>query len=343
MRWFIERAGCMGTGIRCKTNFDQQRVDHRTRWILVAGPPAGYSTGFEPEGTGCPLAERAQQAGVQVREATTVDAITGSLDHGFTLTARCRGKTTTESALTVIGAHGRRAGIDRVLGRSFFSQRHPFVALKAHFHGPPIPGQIRLHTFPGGYCGMSEIEGDAQVVCLLVREDIFQHARQKNGPDAFIAWMQTQNPAIQSWLGQAERIHERWIAIAQVPFLSKPVVDGDVVMAGDAAGLIPPLAGNGISMALEGGALAANYITTFLSRQISAADLRRMYASAWKQKFGTRLKLGLALQPVMLRPQSVRFALRAMNLFPWLGQYLVEHTRAVGKNEGGNQFREKNI
>jgi menaquinone-9 beta-reductase len=283
------------------------------------------------------LAERAQQAGVELREATTVTGLSGSLDSGFDLSARSRGRTSAFSARAVIGAHGRRGPLDRALKRSFLEQQHPFVAVKAHFHGPAIPGSIQLHTFPGGYCGLSEIEGEARIACLLVREDVFQSAAGKGpgGVDTFIAWMQTQNPALKAWFSQAERIHERWIAIAQIPFGAKPLLDGDVIMAGDAAGLIPPLAGNGISMALDGGRLAAEHLSQYLSGHTSARDLRRALPTAWRKQFGPRMRLGLRLQPLMLDPRAASLTLRVLNIFPWLGQMLVNNTRGNARAQPG--------
>jgi menaquinone-9 beta-reductase len=273
------------------------------------------------------LAERAREAGAVVFEATTVDAVTGSLRDGFELATRSRGKRTAHKARAVIGAQGRRSAVDRVLGRRFFARRHPFVALKAHFWGPAVPEQIRLHTFTGGYCGISEIEGGARVLCLLVREDVFHKFGGKKSADAFIQWMQDQNPALQSWLQEAERIHERWIAIAQVPFVNKPVVEGDILMAGDAAGLIAPLAGNGITMALSAGRLSAGFLSCFLAGEIERAELCGSYKSTWKKQFGLRLRLGRALQPLMFNPKAARTALQVLNLLPWAGRLLVTHTR----------------
>lgn len=286
------------------------------------------------------LAEEVQRAGGILRESTTVTNIMGSLGRGFQVEMRGRNQRETITARAVIAAHGKRDTLDRMLGRRFFEQRQPFVALKAHFHGPPIPGRIELHAFPGGYCGMSEIEDGKKVVCLLAHETAFERARGPQGVDGFIHWMMGQNVFLQTWMQWAERIHERWITIAQVPFVSKPVVEGDIFMAGDSAGLIVPLAGNGISMALESGQLAAQVLEQYLEGEISAEDARNVYSRQWEQRFRQRLRLGRVLQPIMLHPRSAGLILRLLNAFPALGSYLTRSTRGkvrpvfAASNEG---------
>jgi len=276
------------------------------------------------------LAECARQAGATVREGAAVTGLLGNLRDGFEIEVAGRNHPAVLQARTVIGAHGKRAALDRALGRRFLAKHQPFLALKAHFHGPPIPGRIELHTFQGGYCGMSEIEGGEKVVCLLVHLRVFQAVggRGPEGVERFIDWMKTQNLYLRSWLQWADRIHGRWISVAQVPFMPKPAIEQDVLMAGDSAGLIVPLAGNGIAMALEGGMLAADRLARFLSGEIPAGELRSDYPRTWQRRFGLRLRLGRALQPLLLRPRAAALALKLVDIFPEVGRLLVERTRS---------------
>jgi flavin-dependent dehydrogenase len=234
----------------------------------------------------------------------------------------------------VIAAHGKRAALDRSLGRRFLRRPQPYLAFKAHFSGPPLPRRIDLHGFPGGYCGMSEIESGAGArlanVCLLVREPVFQRVSLgKPDPiESFVDWLQGQNPRLAAWLSQARRVDERWLSIAQVPFGPKRPVVNDVLMAGDSAGLIAPLAGDGIAMALRGGQMAAEHTLGFLAGSVPGAQFTHGYARAWRSEFGARLRLGRLLQPLMLRPPLLGPALRLLNAAPALARYLVTHTRA---------------
>ena len=111
-------------------------------------------------------------------------------------------------------------------------------------------------------------------------------------------------------------------------FGPKPPVEADVLMAGDAAGLITPLAGDGIAMALRGGQLAAAHVLAGLrDRQQSPAQLRSAYARAWQREFGARLRVGRFAQAFLLRPRFMAVAVRLLRALPALGAYFVTHTR----------------
>ena len=263
------------------------------------------------------LAEGAEAAGAQMAEETSVVNIRGGLREGFELeTARGAFR-----ARVVIAAHGKRAALDRALKRDFLLKPQPFVAFKAHFHGPALHDRVELHAFPGGYCGLAEIEGNCANVCLLVRESVFRafkgagHAQL----NAFLDWMQSQNERLRAWLERAERIDEQWLSIAQVPFMRKRVVERDILMAGDAGSLIAPLAGDGIAMALRSGILAAEQSGHYLASELDAPGLLRSYSKKWEREFGAQLRLGRLLQPILLEPRLAPLGLRVVNAIPALG------------------------
>jgi flavin-dependent dehydrogenase len=271
----------------------------------------------------------ARRAGVEVCEGSRVTGIRGGLRGGFTLTVQAENSLREVSARAVIGAQGKRSPLDAALDRQYLRRPHPYLALKAHFRGPPVAGRIEMFAFPGGYCGLSEIEGDRRNVCLLAGQPVFQRVtRGEAAPvEAFVRWLARQNEALGAWLRQAEPLQERWIAIAQVPFTPKPAVEKDILMAGDAAGLIAPLAGDGIAIALESGQLAGRHLVHFLAGEWQVEDLRRSYPAAWNRRYARRFRIGRLLQPLLVRPESARLAFRVLAALPRLGQYLISNTR----------------
>jgi menaquinone-9 beta-reductase len=273
------------------------------------------------------LANHASAMGVQVREGVSVEEVSGSLDEGFEIAisqARLHSR-------VVIGAYGKRGKLDKTLERNFLSRSQPYIGLKTHMIGAPLPARVDLHSFPGGYCGMSEVENGRTNVCLLVRQEVFRHHSGEGSDkiEGFITWMQKQNPYLNEWLSGAERTEVEWMGIAQVPFVSKRAVVNDVLMAGDSAGLIAPLAGDGMAMALQGGKLAAEYTAHYLTGSLSAKALRQGYEKAWRQQFNGRLRLGRMLQAFMLRPPALTFGLRVIRTVPALGRYFVWNTRSL--------------
>ena len=299
--------------------------DGATRQMRLPGVGLGISRGALDEA----LAGRAHRAGAEVREGTRVTGIVGNLREGFHLALQTASGRSRVQARTVIAAHGRRGSLDRALKRRFLDRRQPFVALKNHYHGPPPYRRIDLHVFPGGYCGISGIEGGVANVCLLARESVFRGSSVAT----FLERIQEQNPRLRDWLSRAQPVRERWLSTAQVPFIRKGPVAGDILMAGDSAGVIVPLAGDGIAMALRSGALAAARTAEFLGGKLSAEQLRRRYAGDWRREFASRMRLARGLQVLMLRPWLLSLGMRLAAVVPSLGGYLVTRTRG-GRQEG---------
>jgi len=275
------------------------------------------------------LAAYASSLGAVVQEGARVTQVQGSLRDGFCLTAQTAHGTQNFEARTVIAAHGRRSNMDRVLERTFAKPTQTYVGLKQHFNGPALSEHIDLHVFRGGYCGMSQVEDGTTNVCLLVRQDVFQEASRGSIP-AFIAWMGDQNPHLERWLAQAAPVYPDWFSIAQVSLATKTPLEGDILIAGDAGGMIAPLAGDGMAMALHGGTLAARAVDRYLTQAQDATTMTHDYARLWQRTFGTRLRLGRVLQSVMLRPQLLSPGLRLLHHVPMVGDWLVTHTRDLG-------------
>jgi menaquinone-9 beta-reductase len=267
------------------------------------------------------LMRQARDLGVEVHEHTTVQNIQKTNGKPFLLDVHTHsGDSDCVEAQVVIAAHGKRSRVDTALNRSFLRRSQPFVGLKAHFRGPHTGTRIDLFTFPGGYCGMSAVEGGVVNVCLLVQQDVFHRA---GGVNEFVAWMASQNPLLGEWLAQAEMLYPRWLSISQVTFAPKNPVEGGLLMAGDSAALIAPLAGNGMAMALRSGEMAARYAAELLS----GTQTLDAYAHEWRAAFGERLRLAGFLQAVLLRPALLEPGLRLLNTIPALGSYFVHHTR----------------
>ena len=273
------------------------------------------------------LAAYASEQGVEVCEGMRVTDISGDLRDGFTVTGRTTQGVQTFRGRSVIAAHGKRSNLDRALGRAFLKQAQPYIGLKRHFAGPTLPGHIDLHIFGGGYCGMSHVEGGATNVCLLVRQDVFQQAAGGKDVEQFIGWTGEQNPQLGAWLAQSTPLMPEWLSIGQVPFVPKTLLEGDVLMAGDAAGMIAPLAGDGMAMALHSGKLAAESLALFLEGRQDAETVKGLFSRRWRRTFGRRMQLGRALQAIMLRPALLTPGLRLLNLLPALGNLLLVQTR----------------
>lgn len=273
------------------------------------------------------LADHAAGCGAELHTQTRVTGLTGDLTHGFNLTAQTPTGARTFNSRVVIGAYGKHGGLDRVFARPAVASGSAYVGLKQHLRGPQMGAHLELFVFPGGYVGVSMVEDGTANISLIVRQTVFQRVSAAGGIEAFIAWMRAQNPALDTVMRGAETVYPAWLSIAQVTVQPKRALEGDVLLAGDAAGMIAPLAGDGMAMALHAGWLSAEAALPFLTRTQTADQMKQTYTHAWKQTFNPRLLLARGLHQLMIRPRLIAPGLSLLNLLPPLGQALVTYTR----------------
>ena len=268
------------------------------------------------------LCELARARGVTVLEKTTVAAVAydaaadrhrATLSDGGALTAR-----------VVLGAYGKRANLDRQLQRDFFRQRSPYLGVKHHLRLPGHPRHtISLHNFADGYAGISAIEEDRLCFCYLTtRRNLKAHGTVA----AMEADVLARNPHLRRILQEAEFLYPQPEVINEISFAPKQCVEDHVLMCGDAAGLITPLCGNGMAMAMHGAQLAAAHTHEFLRGQTSRAALETAYACAWRAEFGQRLQVGRAVQRLFGRPQLSELVVGTLRHWPGAVRALMKRT-----------------
>ena len=167
-----------------------------------------------------------------------------------------------------------------------------YVGVKYHVR-TVMPGhQIALHNFPGGYCGISEIEDGRYCLCYLTSSENLKNNGQSI--PAMEEKVLKQNPALRELLEKVEILYEEPVTIAQISFAEKTQIENHVLCVGDAAGMITPLCGNGMSMALHGSKIAAEVIT--FRRQCSRQLMENTYQKNWNRLFAKRLRTGRFIQ-----------------------------------------------
>ena len=90
--------------------------------------------------------------------------------------------------------------------------------------------------------------------------------------------------------------------------------------------MIAPLCGNGMSMALHAGKLAAALIPLYLQGTITQAQLQQQYQQHWNRTFATRLAAGRALQPFFGSERLSNFFVQAFRALPFLAATVIKKT-----------------
>ncbi len=197
-------------------------------------------------------------------------------------------------ARVVIGSFGKRSKLDVSLKRSFINKRSPFVGVKYHVRSEFPNDLVALHNFEGGYCGISNVEDNKTNLCYLVHRDILKKHGNIETLEKNILF---QNPHLKEIFSNSEFLFEKPETINEISFKTKEPVLNHILMAGDAAGMITPLCGNGMAIAIHGSKIASELVEKYISNNnYTRAQLEADYAKQWKQTFANRLWFGRQVQ-----------------------------------------------
>jgi flavin-dependent dehydrogenase len=228
-----------------------------------------------------------------------------------------------EKAKIVIGSYGKRSKLDRQLERSFFGKRSPYIGVKYHVKVPFPDDMIALHNFPDGYCGINKIEGDKVCVCYLTtRENLRKHGT--------IPVMEKEvlysNPLLKDLFEKAEYLYDKPEVINEISFSSKEAVKKHILMSGDAAGMITPLCGNGMAMAIHSAKILSEEIIGYFREHQERYKLEQNYQRKWEKQFARRMWIGRQVQSLFGRPQLSEIAVGFFRRSRFLAKWVMKKT-----------------
>jgi len=228
------------------------------------------------------------------------------------------------SSNIVIGAFGKRSNIDLNLNRKFIQQKSPWLAVKAHYLGDFPNDLVGLHNFEGGYCGISKIENEKINICYLTKNSSFKEYKSISDFQDLVV---KQNPHLNKIFEDSELIFDKPLTIGQVSFSPKKAVENHILMIGDTAGLIHPLCGNGMAMAIHSAKIVSELIVDYPNNDIKTrADLEKKYQEIWTFNFYWRLKAGRFLAKVLLNAKLSELFLNVVTVFPFLLVMIIKKT-----------------
>lgn len=264
------------------------------------------------------LYKKAAALGVAFRLNTEVTSVTFD-DNVFQVKA---GQLAWEADV-VIGSFGKRSRIDRSMNRSFLARRSPYVGVKHHIRTEHPDELIALHNFPGGYCGISNIEHGKSVLCYLTH--VSNVRRHKSIVDVE-RHVLMRNPLLRRIFNESVFLFDKPEVINEVSFETKVPVEDHMLMAGDAAGMIAPLCGNGMAMAIQSARLLSAEVIHFVQGKIGRDEMEQNYRQRWQQAFSGRLWRGRQLQKLFGRELTSRIAVSLVMNIPPLARSIIKNT-----------------
>lgn len=229
----------------------------------------------------------------------------------------------------LIAAYGKRNHLDAKLNRKFSSHRSNLDGIKYHINKKFLRNvsdhQIQIYSADGIYCGVNSVSNDEVTFCFL--EDRRSHSRT---PIQSMNRLAERNGKFQSLF--SSRLEDAFLlsrvyGAGNIYFGLRNKVENGVFMIGDAAQVIAPLAGDGISMAMDSAKLLANLFSEKKKKNILDADLYNMYERAWRKKFMQRLRIAQFIQNVLFNKVGRRIGLGGLKFFSQALNYFIKNTR----------------
>jgi flavin-dependent dehydrogenase len=269
------------------------------------------------------LSKIAKASGVLLLENTKVNDIE-FLNETFTI------KTSSGDFRSIMccGAYGKKSNIDIKLKRKFVEKPlgkiNNVVGAKYHIRLHFPNDLIELHNYKDGYCGISKVDGDKYCICYLTTAKNF--AANNNSIEQLEEKEIKKNPFLKKYFNEAEFLWDKPVVISQVNFSKKTCIENHVIMVGDTAGLIAPLCGNGMSMAMNASKILADLFNEFFKGNLNRVQVEAFYTKTWKQNFTGRLFVGRTIQNLFGNEIMTNIFIGGMKPFPGLVNKLIKNT-----------------
>ena len=272
--------------------------------MLPINPPAASITRFDLDAA---LWEASLASGVECRQQANVRKV----DPGqhFRIDTP-HGKI---EAKAVINATGRWSNLSTHEQRTSQPKQ---LGAKAHFREADPPASVDLYFFEGGYCGVQPVAKDVINVCAVV--------------EARVASSLEEVVSLHPKLWQRSRGWEQiFSTVSTSPLIfrkPRPVADS-VFQVGDAAGFIDPFVGDGISLALRSGVMAAEALIPFLRDESALEDALADYSKRYMAELVPPFRAASQIRKLFRIPRALRTVTARAIQWSGIGERLVLATR----------------
>ncbi|MBX2941027.1 MAG: NAD(P)/FAD-dependent oxidoreductase [Cyclobacteriaceae bacterium] len=262
------------------------------------------------------LCQKAIKVGVEVHQNAEVNKIHFQ-ENQFTLSTNKK----SFSSDVAVGSYGKRSLLDIKMNRSFIKKRSPYIGVKYHVRNEHANDLIALHNFKDGYCGISNVENGLSNLCYLSHRD---NLKETGSIQALEEQILFKNSFLKNIFKNAEFVFVPPETINEISFETKRPVENHILMAGDAAGMITPLCGNGMAMAIHSSKILSGHIVHYCKNESTSREtLESSYTKQWQEQFAARLRVGRQLQHLFGSTFTSNLAVGLAQNFKPLAQHLI--------------------
>ena len=231
----------------------------------------------------------------------------------------------------VIAAYGKQNILDKKLNRSFVGPKTELHAIKFHIPNTCISNfpldEIRIYTGERIYCGLNRVSEQETTLCAIERRINDEHS-----PRSKILNLINTNESFGKLFGKdfEKLLYELPIyGTGNIFFGKKAKVENGIFMTGDAAGVIAPLTGDGIGMAVQSAKLISSLLLGQKFRKYTRKELEVKYLSEWNKIFLNRIRIAGFIQKLFFTKMINNFSFTFVKNLPFVLPKLIRATRGI--------------
>lgn len=178
-----------------------------------------------------------------------------------------------------------------------------WIGLKCHFRGLDLASGLEMFASPGGYIGLARIERGLVNACGLFRAEAVRDAKG-------VEWLfrileECGLSGLSVRLRAAEPVPGSFCGVAG---FRPGAQSGPEFSIGDAAAMIPPFTGNGMTMAFESAECALRPCLDYAAGKMDWVTAARACRGAQRRRFRRRMASAMVLQFLLVHPVALRGA-----------------------------------
>jgi flavin-dependent dehydrogenase len=223
----------------------------------------------------------------------------------------------------VLAADGRSSRLARGLGLARYAPAPRRWAVGGYFTGVTgLAPRGEMHVRPGRYIGVAPLPGGLTNVCVVTA-----NRSALRDPGSLMASAVATEPELAGRFATA-RIETRPVCLGPLAVECRVPGRPGLLLAGDAAGFIDPMTGDGLRLAIRGAELAAaECLYSFDRGELSGAHLR--LGARRRQEFGAKLRFNRLLRALSGSAPALHGAACVTRLSSWPVRHVIRYVGDV--------------
>lgn len=184
-----------------------------------------------------------------------------------------------------------------------------------------------LFAFEGGYGALTPLGNGFADLCFVIDKQTLQ--RLPTDWDSLTSWIGRSNWAVSHLLDGAEPQSKTFASVGDLPigFLRRERSPAGVFFVGDQMAVLPPVAGDGLAIALMTARRAVDEMLEEGGRLRFAPEAARSYQLAVRRALRPQMEASLAIHAVLKTSRFVDMSVYTLRLFPALFERAYWSTR----------------